>query len=119
MTRKLVDNLCSDWHFDIDNLEHLVFEVNCKSYTRKIYDCSDTTTAYIIFKGEKYYFEYPQEEDEETMKKAIFNTKFVSEPTYKHNGETVDIVKLYDVFTLVKFADGMEAEVYQTELKLL
>ena len=52
------------------------------------------------------------------MQKAIFNTKFVSEPTYKHNGETVTIIKLYDVFALVKFADNTEAEVYQTELEL-
>lgn len=66
MERKLVDNLCTDWHFDIDNLEHLVFDVSGKLYTRKIYDCSETATAYIIFKGEKYYFEYPQEESKET-----------------------------------------------------
>lgn len=63
MKRKLVDNLCTDWHFDIDNLEHLLFETGGKWYTRKIYNSSDTTTAYIIFKGEKYYFEYPQMED--------------------------------------------------------
>ena len=62
MERKLVDNLCTDWHFDIDNLEHLVFEVNGQSYIRKIYNSSNTMTAYILFKGDKYYFEYPQEE---------------------------------------------------------
>lgn len=53
------------------------------------------------------------------MLKAIFNTKFVNEPTFKHNGETVTINKLYDMFATVKFDDGTEAEVYKSELKQL
>lgn len=55
---KILDDLCSDWHFDIDNLEHIYITVDEKSYLRKIYNCFGK--AYIIFKNEKYYFDYPE-----------------------------------------------------------
>jgi hypothetical protein len=55
---KLLDTLCSDWHFDIDNLEHIFIEVNGKEYKRLVYNRNGK--AYIIFKNEKYYFDYAE-----------------------------------------------------------
>lgn len=55
---RILDNLCSDWHFDIDNLEYIYITVNGKEHIRKIYNCFGK--AYIIFKNEKYYFDYPE-----------------------------------------------------------
>ena len=60
--KKSLDILCDDWHFDIDNLEHIFIEVNGKEYKRLVYNRNGK--AYIIFNGEKYYFEYPQEEED-------------------------------------------------------
>ena len=51
------------------------------------------------------------------MEKWIFNTKFASEETYKHNGEEVEIISKNGMFVTVKFADGTEAEVYATEIQ--
>lgn len=55
---KLLDILCQDWHFDIDNLEHICITVLDKEYTRRIYCASGK--AYIFFKNEKYYFDFPE-----------------------------------------------------------
>lgn len=56
--KKILDDLCSNWHFDIDNLEHIYITVSGKEYVRKIYNCFGK--AYNIFKNEKYYFDYPE-----------------------------------------------------------
>lgn len=56
--KKILDDLCSNWHFDIDNLEHIYITANGKEHVRKIYNCFGK--AYIIFKNEKYYFDYPE-----------------------------------------------------------
>lgn len=56
--RRILDNLCSDWHFDIDNLEYIYITVDGKEHIRKIHNCFGE--AYIIFKNEKYYFDYPE-----------------------------------------------------------
>lgn len=55
---KLLDILCQDWHFNIDNLEHIDITVLGKKYIRRIYNSSEKT--YIFFKNEKYYFDFPE-----------------------------------------------------------
>ena len=55
---KILDVLCQDWHFDIDNLEHINITVDKKEYIRRIYESNGK--AFIFFKGEKYYFDFPE-----------------------------------------------------------
>jgi hypothetical protein len=55
--RKLVDKLCQNWKFDINNFDNIIITVNNKGYSRKIYNRFYPEHAYINFKGEKYYFE--------------------------------------------------------------
>lgn len=56
--KKIIDDLCRNWRFDIDNLEHIYITVNGKEQLRRIYNCFGK--AYIIFKNEKYYFDYSE-----------------------------------------------------------
>lgn len=55
---KVLDDLCSNWHFDLDNLERIRIMVDEKEHLRRVYNCFGK--AYIIFKNEKYYFDYPE-----------------------------------------------------------
>ena len=55
---KLLDTLCSDWHFDIDNLEHLIVTIDSEKYRKKIF--SDYRGNYITHNGNKYYFVFPE-----------------------------------------------------------
>lgn len=52
----LLDDLCKDWHYDYDNLENIVFEVDGIEYKRKVQWL--TFSGYISFKGNKYYFNW-------------------------------------------------------------
>lgn len=57
MTNKLLLNdLCKDWHYDVDNLENVIFEVDGVEYKRKVQWL--TFSGYISFKGNKYYFNW-------------------------------------------------------------
>ena len=51
------------------------------------------------------------------MEKWIFNSKFCNEETYKHNGEEVKIISKNEMFVIIEFADGTQAEVYATEVQ--
>ena len=49
--------------------------------------------------------------------KYIFKTKLINDPTYKYNGEEVEVIKKGDYFTTVRFSDNTQADVYTREIK--
>lgn len=51
--------------------------------------------------------------------KYIFVTKLVNDPTYKYNGEEIEIIREGDCFTTVKFSDNTQADVYTREIKCI
>lgn len=51
------------------------------------------------------------------MEKWIFNSKFCNEETYEHNGEEVKIINKNGIFVTIEFLDGMQIEVYATEVQ--
>ena len=49
--------------------------------------------------------------------KYIFKTKLINDPTYKYNGEEVEVLKTSGMFATVRFSDGVQADVYTSEIK--
>ena len=55
--------------------------------------------------------------EEECMEKWIFQSKFVNEDTYKHNGEEVRLISVDGTMASIEFMDGTQAEVYAFEVQ--
>jgi len=51
------------------------------------------------------------------MDRWIFSSKFVNEPTFKHNGEEVKLLSVDGIFATVEFNDGTQEEVYAVEVQ--
>lgn len=51
------------------------------------------------------------------MKQWIFQSKFVNEDTYKHNGEEVKLISTNGAMAIIEFMDGTQAEVFALEVQ--
>ena len=55
--------------------------------------------------------------EEDCMQKWVFQSKFVNEDTYKHNGEEVKLISTNGTMATIEFMDGTQAEVFVLEVQ--